>query len=409
MSANLKKTLQVSMLPGIFTEAFKIKPLAPGALSGFSFAVKDAIDICGYKSGCGNPLWFKTHPIATINAACANQLLSSGATCYGKTIMGELGCGLTGINSFFEAVPNPRFLAHLPGGSSSGSAAAVATGIVDFSLGVDAGGSVRVPASYCGIFGMRPSQGMISLAGVNYLSPSFDTVGIFANNIEVITKVLSLLLPINFTSNSNIKNIYILSDCFDLLEDDLKNKFYSYINLLKKQRIGNIIEINCDAIDSEANDRDKGWSDTFKTIFCNEAWDTLGLWVKGAHLEYGKTTYTDFSNMIAGADRMKLNEAVKQQETQFHKINSFLGPNSLLCIPTTPDIAPTRKGATIKEYQFFRKLISISGVGKLPQISVPLFGDKLPIGLSFIGAHGSDFHLLAAVSQLKEQGLLDFG
>jgi amidase len=405
-------SIEKNTLLSIFTESFKIEPLAQGELNGLTFAVKDSVDICGYKSGCGSPLWFETHPKAVVNAVCVEQLLCSGATCCGKTAMGELGCGLTGINHFFKAVPNPKFSTHIPGGSSSGSAAAVAAGLVDFSLGTDAGGSIRVPASYCGVFGMRPSCGIMSLAGINCLSPSFETVGIFANDIDIIYKVLSVLVPINFTKENNqeydVGTIYVLKDYFDLLDGDLKNKFYSYIEILKNSYIGNVVEINSSDIDAEVYDSEKGWANTFKTIFCSEVWNSLGAWVENSHLEIGRSTYIDFSAITDHIERSKLNLAIKQREIQFCKTNSFLYPNNLFCIPTTPNVAPKRNGDIKTEYPNFTKLHSISNVGRLPQISVPLFGDKIPIGLSFMGAHRADFNLLTAVKKLKEKGLLDF-
>ncbi|EKD45935.1 MAG: Amidase family protein [uncultured bacterium] len=398
---------------GIFTESFKIEPSAQGKLNNLTFAVKDSIDICGYKSGCGSPLWLESHSKAVVNAVCVDQLLYSGAACCGKTVMGELGCGLTGINRFFKLVPNPKFSTHIPGGSSSGSAAAVAAGIVDFSLGTDAGGSIRVPASYCGVFGMRPSCEIMSLAGVSCLSPSFETVGIFANDIDVIDKVLSVLVPINFTKGSkkedDVGTIYVLKDCFDLLEDDLKNGFYGYIEILKNNYIGDVVEITSNMIDAEVYDSEQGWANTFKTIFCYEAWNSLSPWVESARLEFGKNTYVDFSALRNHVARSKLDVAIKQREIQFHKINSFLYPNNLFCIPTTPSIAPRRNGDVKTEYPNFTRLHSISNVGRLPQISVPLFGDKTPIGLSFIGAHRSDFNLLATVKKLKETGFANSG
>ena len=398
-------------LLGIFANCFKIEPRVQGELSGFTFAVKDSIDICGYKSGCGSPLWLESHPKAVVNAVCVDQLLYSGATCCGKTAMGELGFGLTGINHFFKAVPNPKFSNYIPGGSSSGSAAAVAAGLVDFSLGTDAGGSVRVPASYCGIFGMRPSCGIMSLAGINCLSPSFETVGVFANDIDIIFKVLSVLVPISFTEENNkdeVGTIYVLKDYFDLLEDDLKDKFYGCIEALKSCHVGNIFEISNSDVDVEADDSERGWAVTFKTLFCSEAWNSLGAWVKDSYLEMGRSTYVDFSAITDHIKRSNLNLAIKQREIQFYKLNSFLYPNNLFCIPTTPNIALKRSENIKTEYPNFTKLHSISNVGRLPQISVPLFGDKIPIGLSFIGAHRTDFNLLTVVKKLKERGLFDF-
>src|SRR6202043_1718628 len=151
-------------------------PRRAGPLSGLTFAAKDLFDVAGVVTGCGNPDWAATHQPAQTDAWAVDALLQAGATLVGKTITDEISLGLLGINRFYGTPLNPRAPDRVPGGSSSGSASAVACGLVDFALGTDCGGSIRVPASNCGIFGMRTSHGAISTAGVMPFAPSFDTV-----------------------------------------------------------------------------------------------------------------------------------------------------------------------------------------------------------------------------------------
>src|SRR6185437_5314020 len=158
------------------------------------FAVKDTIDIAGFKTGCGNPRWRDSHPAAAVHAVCVEQLLLAGARCVGKTISDELAFSLLGENYFSGTPLNPKAPDRVPGGSSSGSASAVACGLVDFALGTDTGGSVRVPASNCGIWGIRTTHGRVSVAGVNPLSPTFDTVGILAKDADVLSRATAVLL-----------------------------------------------------------------------------------------------------------------------------------------------------------------------------------------------------------------------
>src|SRR5262249_11646349 len=141
-----------------------------------------------------NPTWRDEHPPAAINAVCVDQLLQSGARCLGKTVTDELAFSLLGENFFYGTPLNPKAPDRCPGGSSSGSASAVASGFFDFALGTDTGGSVRVPASNCGIWGMRPSHGAVSVAGVNPFAPTFDTVGVLAKSLNVLTKVVLQLV-----------------------------------------------------------------------------------------------------------------------------------------------------------------------------------------------------------------------
>jgi amidase len=133
-----------------FVEYVEVEPTGSGSLDGLSFAVKDLIDIGGHETGCGNPTWRGTHPPASVNAVCVEQLLDAGARCVGKTVSDELAFSLLGENHFYGTPLNPKAPDRIPGGSSSGSASAVACGLVDFALGTDTGGSIRVPANNCG-------------------------------------------------------------------------------------------------------------------------------------------------------------------------------------------------------------------------------------------------------------------
>ena len=177
-----------------FVQKVVVNPTGSGPLDGLGFAVKDLIDIGGHKTGCGNPSWQYSHPPATVNALCVEQLLAAGARCVGKTVTDELAFSLLGENHFYGTPLNPKAPDRVPGGSSSGSASAVACGLADFALGTDTGGSVRVPASNCGTWGLRPSHGFISVAGVNPFAPTFDTVGILASSAVVLARAASVLL-----------------------------------------------------------------------------------------------------------------------------------------------------------------------------------------------------------------------
>ena len=179
---------------GAFVETFELAPTADGPLAGLSFAVKDLIDVADRLTGCGNPTWRDTHPPAAVHAVCVEQLLAAGAHAVGKTVTDELAFSLIGENHFYGTPLNAAAPNRVPGGSSSGSASAVACGLADFALGTDTGGSVRVPASNCGIWGLRTSHGFVSVAGVMPFAPTFDTVGILARSAEVLRRAAEVLL-----------------------------------------------------------------------------------------------------------------------------------------------------------------------------------------------------------------------
>ena len=168
--------------------------LGNGILDGLTFAVKDVYAVAGHCSSAGNPDWLRSHNPPSEHAAVVRQLLQSGATLQGATHTDELMYSLGGENHHYGTPINPSAAGCIPGGSSSGSAVAVASGSVDFALGTDTGGSIRVPSAYCGVYGFRPTHGAVDIEGVIPLSPQFDTVGWMADRIDVLQKVGEVLL-----------------------------------------------------------------------------------------------------------------------------------------------------------------------------------------------------------------------
>lgn len=160
------------------------------------FAVKDTLDIAGFPTRAGCPA-LATSPAAKQHAEVVKTLLGQGCVLTGKTTLHELAFGVTGINPWSGTPVNPEFPDLIPGGSSSGSAAVVASGEVDFALGTDTGGSVRMPAACCGILGLKPTYGRLSRVGVMPAHSSLDCVGIFARDADVLRQVLTrLAIPV---------------------------------------------------------------------------------------------------------------------------------------------------------------------------------------------------------------------
>src|SRR5580692_439072 len=165
-----------------------------GALSGLSFAAKDLFDVAGVPTGGGNHDWARANPVPTKHAWAVQTLLDAGASLIGKTITDEVSLGILGENAFDGTPLNSAAPGRVPGGSSSGSAVAVAAGLCDTALGTDTGGSVRVPASFCGLYGIRPTHGRLDLAGMMSQAPSSDTTGWFARDAETFAQVSSVML-----------------------------------------------------------------------------------------------------------------------------------------------------------------------------------------------------------------------
>ncbi|MBX9877434.1 MAG: amidase [Candidatus Obscuribacterales bacterium] len=377
-----------------------IEPTKEGQLSRLTFAVKDLIDTAGDVTTCGNPDWAATHAPAKDNASCVQKLLDSGAQCVGKTVTDELAFSLIGENYFYGTPLNPKSPKRVPGGSSSGSASAVACNLVDFALGTDTGGSVRVPASNCGLFGLRPSHGIISMDGIMPFAPSLDTVGIFARSMNVLKNVASILLQLEDQEVQLPSKIYVLEEAFDLANDDVQETAMSALTNLCEQLETSFETLSIRSIDAETVNKGLiNWLSTYNTIQRAEIWDSLGNWIESTSPKLGPATKINFEH-CKDLNRKKLPDCHNKRELYAKNINGILSDNALICIPTTPSPAPL-KGTigtdrdTDTYYPRALSLTSIAGLCRLPQLTVPILEvDDAPVGLSLIAAHSNDSLLL---------------
>jgi amidase len=397
-----------------FIESIEVDPTGSGALERLSFAVKDLIDIGGHKTGCGNPTWRETHPPASVNAVCVGQLLDAGARCVGKTVSDELAFSLLGENHFYGTPLNPKAPDRVPGGSSSGSASAVARGIVDFALGTDTGGSVRVPANNCGVWGMRPSHGFISVAGVNPFAPTFDTVGILASSTEVLARVASVLLACENIPGEELGTIHLLREAFSIADPDVRQALEDPVQRLgsifgRRTRDTSVWEIHNESETSEGTGL-QTWHDTYSVLQWAEIESCLGAWVEEAKPAFGPEAAQNF-DLVKRLDRRQVSPAAQRREAYFRRLKAFLGPNDLLCMPTTPALAPLKgtkeprgHAAAGDYYPRTLSLTSVAGIGRLPQVSLPLAesSGRVPVGLSLLAANGRDAFLLSVVKRVAE-------
>ncbi len=399
-----------------FVTTFDLSPIGTGQLDGLRFAVKDVIDVAGWKTGCGNPTWRDSHPTAVANAVCVEQLLQAGARCVGKTICDELAFSLLGENHFYGTPLNPQALNRVPGGSSSGSASAVACGLVDFALGTDTGGSTRVPASNCGILGFRPSHGFISVAGANRLAPSFDTIGILAHDANVLAKVALVLLACAPLSASNPGKIHLINDAFALADAEVQTALSAPVRYLRDFFGERVQEVSLrDLAADDAGGNLATWADTFCVIQWAEIKSCLGAWIAGAKPEFGPDVAASFE-LTNQLDRRRVAKASLRREEYFESLRRFLGPNDLLCIPTTPALAPRKGNPPARSsigsgyYPRTSALTSLAGIGRLPQASLPVAqASGVPVGLSLLARHGQDRFLLQVAKSLAEETTLRLG
>lgn len=397
---------------GAFVDSLALEPYGPGQLNGLRFAVKDIIDVGGYKTSCGNPDWARTHPPAAASAVCVDQLLGAGARCIGKTVTDELAFSLHGENHFYGTPLNPQALERVPGGSSSGSASAVACGLADFALGTDTGGSVRVPASNCGIFGLRPSHGIISVAGIMPFAPSFDTVGVLAGSFDVLVRAASVLLACDASGDAEVGSVHIINEILAIADAEVKTALSSAVDRLHSFFPGKVQRTSLREIDGDPLGKGlEGWYETYCTIQWAEIWSSLGSWIDEVKPNFGPRTRVSFE-LTRNLDRSHLAEAIRRRERYFRCMDTFLGPRDLILMPTSPTLAPLKGSPGLDRsdrsgsayYPRTLSFTALAGIGRLPQVSLPLMEiNGIPLGLSLLAAHGRDAILLKAAQAIISQ------
>jgi amidase len=368
-----------------------------GSLSGLTFAVKDIFDVAGHRTGFGHPDWLATHLPAQRTALVIARLLGLGARMIGRTHCDELCYSLTGENMHYGMPINVNAPGRIPGGSSSGSAAAVAGQLVDFALGSDCGGSVRIPASYCGIFGMRPTWGRVTLEGVVPFGPSFDVAGWFARDAALLAKVGRALLD-DCQETPQPKRLLIASDAFALVEGRVLEALRPQVSRLERL-VGRREEVELSPAGLV------GWFETFRIIQAAEVWASVGRWINEVRPKLGPGVKERFAWAATVTPQMLAQANERRAEIRL-RMERALGPEDVLCLPTSPRVAPLCGTPVCKiEIEFRHQamyLLCISGLAGLPQLSLPMAQlDGLPLGLSIVGRRGADTMLLGIASQLS--------
>jgi amidase len=367
-----------------------------GPLAGLKFGAKDIFDIAGHRTGFGSPDWLRTHAPATRTAPVVEQVLAAGADMVGRTQTDELTFSLNGENAHYGTPVNVNAPGRIPGGSSSGSAAAVAGGLVDFALGSDTGGSVRAPASFCGIYGLRPTHGRISLEGACPLASTFDTAGWFARSAEIMQRVGEVLL--RETGNHDLpKRLLVAEDAFEI-------SGRSTLAALQPGLERVIALLGGPKRVSASDDGLPRWLEVFRTLQGFEVWAQHGAWIHETQPQLGP----GIRQRIQWASTITADAAAAarvRREEITRRMTGLLGDDTVLALPTVPDIAPI-VNSDPKATEDFRAraltLLCIAGLARLPQINLP-FGklNGCPVGLSLIGPRAGEMMLLATASALQ--------
>ena len=374
-----------------------VKGQESGVLAGLSFAAKDLFDVKGIPTGAGNHDWPSGRPLPTTHAWAVQTLLDAGANLVGKTITDEVSLGILGENPFDGTPVNVRAPDRVPGGSSSGSAAAVAAGLCDTALGTDTGGSVRVPASFCGLYGIRPTHGRLDLSGMLPQAPSSDTAGWFARDALTFARVSAVMLHEKIPE-SLPHHLVIAYDCFGFADPEVSLALQPMVEKLARL-IGSSRE------DMLAPQGLSAWARAQRTLQPAEAFETFKDWIdeRNPRLAFSVARALVVGSMLPESER---SWARLMREEVRSRMAWLLPSNTVLCMPTTPVPAPP-KGQRLSLLDPLRDRITClcaqGGLAGHPQVNLPgSTVNGLPIGLSIIGPRGSDA-MLVALAQAMEK------
>ncbi len=366
-----------------------LKGSGGGPLAGLTFGAKDIYDIAGHRTGFGSPDWLATHEPAIRTAPVVAALLAAGADLLGRTQTDELTYSLNGENAHYGTPKNVNAPGRIPGGSSSGSAAAVAGGLVDFALGSDTGGSVRAPASFCGLYGIRPTHGRVSLEGACPLAKSFDTAGWFARDAEMLERVGRALLGDEAVPAPGV--VLLAEDAFVLLDSAVRAALQPALSrtaaVLGALRV---VTVSAEGLPQ--------WFQAFRVLQGAEIHAQLGGWVARVKpkLGPGVKERIEWTATIRPED---VAQAQAVRDAARACMDALLVDNAVLLLPTVPDIAPLLNTPAAALDDFRAKamsLLCIAGLAGLPQVNLPLATlNGCPLGLSLVAGRGNDALLLA--------------
>ena len=369
-----------------------------GPLAGLTFAAKDLFDVAGVPTGGGNHDWPTGRPVPTRHAWAVQALLDGGATLVGKTITDEVSLGILGENAFDGTPINVRAPGRVPGGSSSGSAAAVAAGLCDTALGTDTGGSVRVPASFCGLYGIRPTHGRLDVTGMMSQAPTSDTTGWFAPDAVTFARVSSVLLQEEIPTTLPTR-LVIAVDAFGFADASVAAALQPMVARLAAL-IGSSRE------DLMAPQGLSVWARAQRTLQPVEAYNTFKDWLdeRNPRFAFSVARGLVMGSMVPESERGWAN--LMRQEAR-GRMAWLLPPGTILCLPTTPFPAPLR-GQRLSMLDPLRDRITClcaqGGLAGHPQVNLPgTTVDGLPVGLSIIGPRGSDATLVAVARAMEAQ------
>lgn len=347
---------------------------------GRPVAIKDMLDTAGLTTTYGSAIFAGHVPKTTAEAV--RRLEAAGYAVAGKTNLHEFAYGITSQNAHYGTVPNPRHPGRVAGGSSGGNAAAVALGDVDLALGTDSGGSIRIPASWCGIVGFKPTYGLVPTDGCFPLAPSYDHVGPMASTVDGCTELLQALAP------------ELEPETLDSLDElRVAVAWIEHADPLVAERVrlaaGHFA--HAQALDFPLPDAAEN------QLFAREVADVHRALFPDHADEYGETVRTKIERCLEVTDA-EVETAVRLRELYRERCDELAQGFDLLVTPTTAFVAPP---VDVDEREIRRGGIKLTYPFDLlgwPALALPCgtAEDGLPASVQLVAPQGADARVLAA-------------
>lgn len=378
-------------------------PLVPaafpgdGPLSGRTVAVKDLFAVAGFRTGAGNPAFLAEQTPQPAHATAVARLLAAGASVTGIAQTDEFAYSLAGTNAHYGSPPNPHAPGRIPGGSSSGSTSAVALGQVDVGLGTDTGGSIRVPASYQGLWGIRTTHGAVDVTGLLPLAPSFDTVGVLTRDPGTLAAATRVLLddPTRDAASSLV-GLASAPTLDEIIEPDVATRVTAVRGVLEGDGLQEVVDLTPALLGR--------YLSIFQMVQGHEAWRRHGAWVTDHGSALGPDVLARFRRAAEITDAQAELARAELAEARA-RIRDAVGDHALL-IPAASSVAPRASdasgGAIERARSATMMLTCIAGLGGLPAVALPTSRPgELPIGMCLVGPAGSDLHLIDLAARLS--------
>ncbi|GAB3423957.1 AtzH-like domain-containing protein [Flindersiella endophytica] len=371
-----------------------VRGASTGPLRGMRVAVKDLFAVAGQRIGAGNPAWLAQAPVESSHAGAVAALLAAGADVAGIAQTDELAFSLAGTNVHYGTPSNPAASGRITGGSSSGPAAAVAGGWADIGLGTDTAGSIRVPASYCGVYGLRTTHDAVDRSGLVALAPSFDTVGVLARTPSVLAAGAGALLPV--AEVEPVRELLVAPVLMELAAPDTRLAVEAALRALALRLD---VPVRSAELDAEALE---AWFAAFRTVQTAEAWRTHGAFVAARPGAFEPAVEERF-HAGAKVDGSQEQAAVAVLADARAELRALLPPGVVLAMPSASSAAPpvdadpaaigVVRGATLR-------LTCLASLAGLPALSLPTARvGALPAGLCLVGGPHADRSLLALITE----------